>query len=872
MFPLPRTERIAPAKRSARKPATTWLLAALVVLSSSVAVRAADRAEQQVEQFLSRLGLVDLQILHLEKMLDATEGTERTALARRLADLYASRLMDFADDKARYDDMLARIRKLGERFPEANTTALQVMLLQADYNRAEAQITQWLDDHGDVEALKVGAEILQRIAPQLQKNQQTLNEEVEQLTLALESIEDPQQRQPKELELRRKREVAGRATFFAGWANYYLAVTQLPGGDAQSAIEAARSAFQRILGLSPEDKYEDVQQDWFDLQHPLLARSLVGLGLTELAAGNTAGAERLFALLDSPAANQTIRGQAPAFYLQGLINANLLDEVRKYAPTEVESFSGEATQGKVSFCAKLIRLGYGHDDSPEMRSLGELGIRGLARMQQIAAANQVLAKYNIQLDDPSGFYLNWLKGFGQYSEAEKTKSSDDFRTAAATLRQALADRQALTDVVSAGQCRYTLGWCLYHNEEYEPAAEQFLQAATALKGAPGGLAVESAWMAFASYYALAGKERLYANSAIDVLEDIKRDFPNSDQARKADPYIARLRQAAGTPEESIAALSRIGPDKPNYISARFDLCRLYHQMWSKAKGAEKKSEWADELRKAADTYSRAARNDDNDERKLRSVLWTADVAVNGDPFDRGQAERDLAKAAELAERLPASSAAVADYHYKRLRLAQRIDDDDAVQREANWLAENAAGSIYEQSALVALAEDAEHAISTASAADRRAQVERAAQVYRRLVQTVGESPRVLAEVTNARVANFRLAQYDYELGNYAAAGQRVERLLAAFENDREYLRLAGLAQYYAGAPQKALEHWRLLVSGLKKNSPEWHEAKYYQLACLAQTDKQQAVEAYRQFRVLYPAVDVEPWRSDREGLESKLAP
>ena len=111
-------------------------ICAIVLITMNVCLAGgADDAlqtRQQVDRFLARLGLVDLQILHLEQSLNtAQKGNEATGLARRIADLYASQLMRYSADAARYQEQVARITILLKRFPEAKTSSLQVMLLQA---------------------------------------------------------------------------------------------------------------------------------------------------------------------------------------------------------------------------------------------------------------------------------------------------------------------------------------------------------------------------------------------------------------------------------------------------------------------------------------------------------------------------------------------------------------------------------------------------------------------------------------------------------------------------------------------------------------------------------------------------------------------
>jgi hypothetical protein len=839
--------------------------------------RASMEDERRVEEFLSRMGLIDLQIVQLEKILSATpEGPQQIKTARQLADLYAARLMQAADDQARYDEVLESIRALISRIPQANTTALEVMLLQADYSRGEAQLTKWIEDRSQTAAREDAEQILSKIAPVLFSHQEELNSQLDKLLIQIDKTDDDVEREKLEQERKRLAEVAYRATFFAGWSNYFWGIAGYGKPEAAARFEPAKAAFRRFLSLNPDEKYEEVEVSWLGLESAYRARSLIGLAQSEVATGNLADAQILFKLLDDVSAPPALRDQAPMFYVQALLNVDKFAEAMEYARAQIDTFLGRPTQGKVSLCIALVRTGF--TGGAALKSMGDLGVRGLAKLGEIGLAHEVLKKHGVDIGEADDFYLLWLKGHALFAEAEKTKSADDYKTAAETLQKALAHEDALMDVVSAGLCRYTLGWSLYQQKLYETAAEQFQQAATALKSAAasgGDAAVQSAWMAFAAYYSLAQKERRFVSPAIEALEAVKRDFPNSEQAKKVDFFIAKLRQMAGSVDETIEALSAIMPGAPNYVSARYDLCRVYFEQWQATRGTEKEAEWAGQLERAADTYERAARNDGNVERKLKVVLWTADVALNSSTPDLSKAAGLLTKAESYVSALPASSSAVADYHYKRLQLAQKQSDQNRVREEADWLAKNAAGSVYELSALVALASAADAAVKNASAPerqapDRQAVLEQAAEIYRRLAPLVGETPKIIAEVKNARVVNARLAQYDDELENYRQAAERAERLLAAFPDDRDYLRLAGLASYHAGDYEAAVKHLRPLVEGLPKDSAPWHEAKYYQLAALAHVDKSAASEVYKQFLLLYPTADTEPWLTDREGLRRIL--
>ncbi len=395
----------------------------------------ADDAEQ-VDKFLTRLGLVDLQILHLEQTLDRqTDDAAQLQTARQLADLYAGRLMEAADDPKRYGELLAGIEELTERFPQANTTALAVMLLQADYNRAEALVGKWLADADDTAARDEAAAVLARIAPKLNTYQEELNAKVEKLLKQLDDLPDGDDRDEKENQLARDQAVAGRATYFAGWSSYYQGLTRDDRAAATADFRQAAKVFRKLLAIDGEDAdYSKVETEWLGLESVWRARTVIGLGLAEAALGNVTASGKVFGWLESSSVSPQVRDQAAYWYVQGLLNAKNTQAAREYAAGQVEKFSPTPTQGKISLCVALVRAGFGGAvaNRQAAEALGTLGIKGLVKLRQFPVLKTLLEKYDVDLADAGGFYLTWLAGQQQFDEAEKTKSDADYQAAAET--------------------------------------------------------------------------------------------------------------------------------------------------------------------------------------------------------------------------------------------------------------------------------------------------------------------------------------------------------------------------------------------------------------------------------------------------------
>jgi DNA-binding SARP family transcriptional activator len=852
---------------------TCLLAAAVICFAAHAAGPSCAADEEALERLLARLGLVDLQIVHLEKSLEGQALTEpqRDKLAQKLADLYAEQLMESAGDPARYEKLVARVQELLARFPQANTAALQVMLLQADYNRAEGQVAEWIADRANQKSLTDARTLLEQIVPQLDDHQQQLTARVDAIAAEMDRMSDTDpDLTVKENEARRLQAVLARATYFSGWANYYLGLTREAGGATQ--FRRAAELFRKLLDVDGSDYSSQTAED-LSLEVIWRARGAIGLGLTEAALGNVEASRTVFQLLEQSAAPAEIQDQAPYWYVQGLLNAGRVDDARQFAEKKVAELTGAATQGKVSLCVALVRGGFSDPKAaadPSARELGMLGISGLAKLGQYDAAQQLLEKYNVTLEGESGFFLEWMQGRRLFAKAQDTKQADDYLAAAKIFEQALSQSDAASQTAAAGHCRYELGWCHYRAGDFETAARQFEQAITPLKSAAVADGGNAAWMAFVSYKQLAEKQPRFLTAAIDMLQTLKRDFPQHEHARNADYYIARLQRSAGSPVETIRNLQKIKPNEPNYLTSRFDLCVVLHQQWSEAETAGAKAAALESLRKAAEDYVKASGLRGDKERQLRVLLLVAAAALGTEPANESLAEDFLARAAPMAQNVPDASSAKADFHYRQMQLARVKDDPAGRLAHAQWLVEHAPGSAYDLAALIEVSRDVQRRLEAAPQAERGKLHEEAFAIYTRLVERLGDSPEVLQSQKNARVALSRLAEHAAATGRHEEAARRLAPLLQIDPKNQQYLRQAGLANFQAGRFAEALDAWRTLTLGLPRGSEEWLEAKYYQIASLEKTDRDEARKTLEQMQLLYPDTSSSTWGEKFAGLAQRL--
>jgi hypothetical protein len=399
-------------------------LALLLVASAPLRAQA---PPDPLEAYLQKLGLSDLRVRHLEHVAGEANKEAKLAAGRKLADAYAERLMAVAEEEKAYDALKTRVDRLLAQTPEARTPALTVMLLQADFQRAESLVNAWLEESGAAARPPAEAvEILTRIVPELAQRVKEINDAAEKLLAREDLVKTDEARQEAEQQVFRLQSVAARATYFAGWGHYYLGLTR-PSSLAKADFTAAKGHFSDVLGVSDEMDYAPVEADSLGLESVWRARTAIGLGLAELALGRAEAAAACFRWLDHASAPANLRDEAPFWQLRGLLNVRNYSAAADLAQTKIETFAGAPTPGKNSFCTALIRAGAAQAKAPspdardDARQLVLLGIAGLARLRQFDTLSQLVAKHKL-LDLPDAkdsFYLTWLSGRAQFLAAEK---------------------------------------------------------------------------------------------------------------------------------------------------------------------------------------------------------------------------------------------------------------------------------------------------------------------------------------------------------------------------------------------------------------------------------------------------------------------
>ncbi|MBM3999778.1 MAG: hypothetical protein FJ297_09620 [Planctomycetes bacterium] len=840
------------------------MIAARLALLVAVSVLAPPDAEdQRLSAYLERLGLVDLRTRLLETRWSAIgpDSDGKKAAAIELADLYSRQLLENLDRKDRYDDLSRRVAKLLNDYPAARTASLDILLLQADFQRAEKLAGQWMGDAGETASRDEARAILERITPVLESRSDQLRVDVERRIA--ESEKRGGADGAADAALMGDRAMAARAAYFAGWSRYYRALMITGMNDD---ARKARADFRSLLEITDDEKVAALDPDLLGLESPWRARALIGLGLCEAGLGDLTESQACFQCLAKGGAPADLRGQADYWYVLGLINAGKREEAARFAATRIAALPSEPTQERVSLCALLVRSAYGdpaHRESDASRSIGQSGIRGLARLRQHGILRELLNKYQVAFDNPEGFTLRWLRGRQLRETADRSKKADDYQAALEMLRAALVDPESAGDIVGAGHCRAELAWCLFQSGRIAEAAAEYARAAETLRTAGDSGAVESGWMAFAAAHRRWKDEGGSDQAVHAALDWLKREFPGHEHTRKAEFLAMRMSMGSAPPRQQIDALEKIPPSDPSYLAARQERCRLLCEEWKHAPDAERDAAAESAVRAIDELFAAAgSRLDPTDVLRLR--LMALDMAVQrGDwPTARRHLDANVETAAAPRDLL-------SEWHYRGIQAGRGGNQPDRADPHVAWMLEQGSGTRFEIAGLVAAAKMADAAVEREGPSGSEA-ASRALAIYERLARSLGDTPEALQANRNALAASTKYLALTRRLGRRADARLVADRLLAAFPKDRAFLRAAAQLAFEDADHAESLTHWRTILAGTRVGVAEWYEAKYHQIRCLMVVDPPAARTVFDQLRELDPDLGPPDWREKFVALERSL--
>lgn len=844
----------------------------IVCAESRVEVWGQASSQDRLSQYLNDLQLNDLLSVHLEQRLGAaSDDQQREIIGVQLVDLYSNEIQNGNLDDDSLASTLRRLEQVLLACPQLRTAELNILLIQAEYQQAFLDLSRWMENRNDKDARNRAVNQFTALAPQFDRQIEELEEKVNRLQRQLDAEENEAQIDKVAAEQDKFKAALLRASYYAAWNDYYLAIGLVDTTARGQAAARARQRFADFLGFDLDLDYEIADPESLELEMPLRARAGLGMAVMELMNDQSTQSQKWLEWLGTSRVNREIREDREGEFILALLLTDKYDEAIARSRNQIRDLGPPAKLPDVRLCRTLARYGEFAAQSGvgQADSLRALGYEGLVRQRQFQLALEILNEFKASAPSSNNFFLGWLEGYQLFTQAEQTQKPEDFEAAAKRLSEVAYLPGAKSNSQLYGYFIMQLAWAEYQSQQYEAAVSHFNDATAALKESDRDVAIDSAWMKAISLQQLAAEEPARSLEAIEAFQTIVLEFADHPKASEARYQIARLQRQAGTSANPIAALERVTSQDANYLLARFEICMVRFDLWKQEKDVKKRSEIAQQLQEDVDLFCRLGSPQEQSEKRLRCRMMATEAAFGEQNKD--EADRQLNAARLLADQQVASSPAVSQFHYWKLMQARRDMQTASILSESRWLVEQAQQSVYRQAGLVYLTQQLEVRYTNAAEAQQRAISDELVNLYKDLVTLLGTDTKALATNRNARVALYKLGWHQYELQQYSAAAETFGNLVDAFPDNQTYLRYLGLSEYHIQRYAESVEHWGKLLRGLESGSEPWFEARYYELDALRRVNKDRAQKIWNQFQLLHPDIPFQDWQSRYEVLAKSFS-
>lgn len=872
------TRSSSPRIRWRPQVAVCWFLA-------SVAMFAQGLPADELGDLLDRLDLKQLRATLIEQKLTGTvDFDEQARLRSELARLYVGQLEDFIESPEEFARVAKRLEDLESSVADLTRPEIRFQRLEARFRHGEYLLAQYREDRRRRELLVAIGRNFETVAEKFDALERECEKQIEKLE-TFDAGPDSLENLKADSTIEKLSDISYRSLYYAGWSFFHRGMARQDGKAARPEFIRALGFFCSFLDISPEDDIGTWDTDFLELGSMRNSQAFLGVALAFLAIGQNADADACLEILRSSAAPDTIREQLALWQIQTLLELGRLTDAVELAEPYLNNPNtlSELERGKIALMMIRFSQAMLTSGSPStitattrktLNRISNLGLRTLAQLRQFTLVRKLMEDYEIQLTGNS-FYLDWIRGQNLYQDAEKSGRTVDYLKAANQLNVAvrMGDSIAKTEsspipVLDLERCRYHLGWAWYKGEDYPKAAECFEWVIARIARFDPKTAATAAWLQHDCYLRMADKQPEHFGRAIKILENLIARFPDSELAGKARLQIVKLRQTRMDAKDAVEKLKDVVKESPDPLS-RYELClaeyRNYLQLVSQGKDT---TQAAKELRSLLAEMQPPAKGLSRPQ-ILKLVLIRIDLMMRQDINRRTEIDQLVEQAVALAAGVENLSL-LAELHYRQSRIAAHRKDDSAVAEHVRWLVENGDGTVYQKSVLVTRAQQLETRLrSNPTKGSKRSEIlKELIDVYTKLAKSTGYNRESISTRKNSRVAISRLADLQLETGDNVSAEKNLELLVGAFPKNVSYLAKYARVLMANRRYNQALEIWRMLVRGLKKETEAWYEAKYNQIECLRLTNNPAAKQSLEQFLALYdPPAD---WQSRFKALAEKL--
>lgn len=900
------------------KARTVWLLLGVVCLvaiwSSATTVAAQSEADAElIEKYLVERGMTRLLASYLEQRIADAVPSQRSAIADRLAAVYAE-LVERATSDTERRELERKTQELLTQVPEADTLELRLSLARASYLRAERIAEMWrLRMVSEEEAHEAA-----RSFEEIERTLSSVAERAHDTVTQLERQEEAARSHDLELlssALMRSRRNRSLAHYFAGWSLLYLSEIQ-PNRAAEAVVKAQRH-FGWLLnarsGMPATPERAPIQLMRFD--H--VARSVIGMAMTESIRGNREAAEAWFALLDAAedlpplVTSQVVTYRFIALAKLGewsLLSARI-DQLRRAEASSDGAIPPRLTPLDARLLA-VAALEADHRRTPAspVTHVYQAAISDLVLLGEHGHLVDLASQYDLESGARPGFVGHFIRGLRAYDRArsmyraspsnDETPTADpaiqsQFIAASDQFHEAMRSSDAEGFAPALGSAQLLYGLSRYYaargSGDLIAAAESLSIAASLLLDVGDARSADAHWMSIRSLDAAIdrlppsveqGRVIGVRNDRIDAfIEAIPRD------ERALILLVQRASEDGRDKDRAISELLSIPRDTGVYEIARRQAARLLYDSFKEIsvhrRGwvAARYIDVAGSLL-AIDRQRASSGDAEAGQRALLRARRIVEVALSSANPDVDRAEQALdAIASLIAMGVDDAEAFEDELHYRQVQIKlARGKHEEAEQLADQLLARNAKlGTAALQLVYVetvnrwrSLLQGDADPDTSGSTAQRIVRIGRAILRSDGMYHASHDEAQVLTlYATTAEAAtDLWMTTHDPEARHLASL--LLERVLRARPNESRALHAMARLSESIDDHQTAARCWRQISAGQSPGTDEWFASRAALIRALARFDPTRARDVLAQHKVLYPNLAPEPWGSDLRELDRRL--
>lgn len=876
-----------------------------------------DEPADRLEAYLLDRGMLELLVRQLEQRL-ASERTSRarTDVAERLASVYARLLSDAsgAAEQRRWESAAARLL---QDVPEANTIELRLSLARAAYTRVESVAERFdlrmIDEPERIDAIARLTDLKSRFA--------SIGADADRRVRELEREEE---RAPR-LESSWLAEALGQARrqrsmayYLAGWSSYFL------GKLADNAIAPAGDALQYfgwLLGADRGDEATLAALPLASLRYEHVARAAVAAASCYALRGQTATAEEWLSTIEAAeGVPDAVRSQV--FARRMVIRAEaddwagvaaLVSDRRGTEPLSQQKTGYQSAMPLSVPNARLLavqtfetidRLDNGAYRDWRIARLRDIALGDLVVQGQLGHVIDLANRYSTERFGDESFVSLYVRGLALYQDARDRQTETDaptddadlagqYRDAAKLFLHALKALDADQFESARANTLLLIGLSQFYGGRpvgdetsvFADAVDSLERAASEFADAERG--ADALWMAIRAIDAqtdLRGDDDAALTKRREALIGrFLREYPSDE---KAAALIIRLAESESIPAQERLRLLREVPDtNPLRESALRYAASLAYEVFRSATEDERDfaatqfGQIAEPL--IAIDQQRGASGDATAQRAaVARARQVAEAILSMRVPDLARAERVVEALRQmLRDEFAGARQAEDEILFRAAQLALVRGDQQGAEQIVDRLRER--GGEYADSSVRVFYRDAALAFERAvqgGAAESEivAAGERLLSVGQELLEQItnADSEQAAALEIGIRVRIADVAKRLFEIQNDSAmlrlGFSQFSKVLDAQPRNVDALRGVAELGVEAGEPERALEAWRVLLTGQRAGSEQWFEARTKHLEVLAMVDAERARAVLRQHAVLYPELGPEPYRTRLLSLAEQL--